>query len=79
MARIMHDRISIDPAVLSGKPAVRGTRIPVEQVLRMLGKGWTHEQIIRQLPSLQVEDIHACAAYAADLLESERVYPVPAA
>lgn len=71
------ERITIDPDVLVGKPVVKGTRISVELVLDMLGRGWTDQQIIGQYDHLTAEDIRACQAYASDLLKSERVYLLP--
>jgi uncharacterized protein (DUF433 family) len=67
--------IAIDPAVLVGKPVVRGTRIAVEWVVDLLARGWTEKQILDNYPGLASEDIRACLAYAAKALQSERVYP----
>ena len=73
------ERISIDPRILAGKPVIRGTRIAVELVVDLLGKGWTQAQILDSYPNITVEDIRACLAYASDMLHAERVYPlVPA-
>ena len=71
------ERITIDEAVLAGKPVIRGTRIAVEQVLDMLAAGWTIDQLLNEFPGLTEADIRACLSYAAEVLRSERVYPVP--
>ena len=71
-----HDRITIDSAILVGKPVIRGTRISVESVIELLGRGWTREQILEQHDQLTPEDIQACLAYAAEILASEKVYAV---
>jgi uncharacterized protein (DUF433 family) len=71
------DRISVDPKVLVGKPVIKGTRIAVEFVLDLLGRGWTTEQILREYDHLTAEDIQACLAYASEGLRSERVYLLP--
>ena len=71
------ERIAIDRAVLAGKPVIRGTRIAVEQVLDSLTAGWTMEQLLDEFPGLTEADIRACLSWAAELLRSERVYPVP--
>lgn len=71
------DRISIDPKVLVGKPAVKGTRISVEFVIDLLARGWTPEQILKEYDHLTPEDIQACLAYASEVLKSERVYLLP--
>ncbi len=66
------ERIVIDPAVLVGKPVIRGTRIAVEFVIDLLGRGWTPEQIVREFDHLAAEDVQACLAYAGEVLKSER-------
>jgi uncharacterized protein (DUF433 family) len=68
------DRITFDPKVLVGKPVIKGTRISVEFVVDLLGRGWTREQILSEYDHLKPEDIQACLAYASDVLKSERVY-----
>ncbi len=53
-------RITIDPDICNGKPAIRGKRITVQTILEFLGSGETHEEILSQYPSLEAEDINAC-------------------
>jgi uncharacterized protein (DUF433 family) len=72
-----HDRISVDSKVLVGKPVVKGTRIAVEFVMDLLGRGWTAKQILHEYDHLTPEDIQACLAYASEVLRSERVYLLP--
>ena len=60
------DRIEINPAVLQGKPVVRGTRIPVEGILRKLSEGSTEADLLAAYPRLTRDDIHAVLRYAAD-------------
>ncbi|MGA7496405.1 MAG: DUF433 domain-containing protein [Isosphaeraceae bacterium] len=71
------DRIIVDPKVLVGKPVIRGTRLAVEFVVDLLGRGWTTEEILREYDHLTPEDIQACLSYASDVLKSERVYLLP--
>jgi uncharacterized protein (DUF433 family) len=71
-----HDRIETKPEVLTGKPVVRGTRIPVELIVELLAQDWSPEEIVDQYPALTREDIQACLHYASETLKSERVYPV---
>jgi uncharacterized protein (DUF433 family) len=71
-------RITIDPGVLAGKPVIRGLRISVEQVLRALAAEVPQEEILRDYPDLQPEDLRACLEYAAETIASERVYLVGA-
>jgi uncharacterized protein (DUF433 family) len=73
------DRIMIDPAVLVGKPVVKGTRIAVEFVIDLLGQGWNEQEILRNYPGLTHDDILACLKYAGETLHAEKVYPIPAA
>lgn len=70
------ERIVIDPAVLTGKPIVKGTRLAVEFLIDLLAHDWTEAEILRNYPGLTHEDIQACLMYASDLLRTERVYPV---
>ena len=70
-------RIAIDPDVLGGKPVVKGTRIAVELVVDLLGRGYTTAQVLRQYDHLTAEDVQACLAYAADILQAEKVYALP--
>ncbi|MGA7489740.1 MAG: DUF433 domain-containing protein [Xanthobacteraceae bacterium] len=68
-----HERIETDPDVMGGKPVIRGTRVPVEIVLRKLGAGMTAEAIIADHPRLTENDIRAAQAFAADYLADEAV------
>ena len=72
------DRILIDPNICHGQACVKGTRIPVHQLVRMLANGDTVEELLAAHPSLSREDIMACLDYAAELAE-EQVTPIQAA
>jgi uncharacterized protein (DUF433 family) len=67
----MFDRITSDPEVLSGKPAIRGTRISVETVLEWMASGATRDEILRRHPHLTAEDIEQALAYAAATVRNE--------
>ncbi len=71
------ERISADPTVLVGKPVVKGTRVAVELVLDLLGRGYSHDDILAQYDHLTREDIQACLEYASELVRSEKVYATP--
>lgn len=75
MDPIWRDRITADPAVMVGKAVVRGTRLSVEFVLEPIAAGWTFDEILANYRGLTIEDIHACVAYAKDVLADERVFP----
>lgn len=67
----MFDRITSDPAILGGKPIVRGTRISVEIILEWMASGATRDDILRKHPHLQAEDIEQALAYAAASVRNE--------
>ena len=62
------DRITIDPEVCNGKPVIRHLRISVETILGFLSAGDSTEDILKQYPVLEEEDIKACLSFAAKLL-----------
>jgi uncharacterized protein (DUF433 family) len=71
----MRDRITIDPNICHGQACVKGTRIPVHQIIGMLANGDTIDELLKEYPSLQRADILACLDYAASLAE-EHVTPI---
>jgi uncharacterized protein (DUF433 family) len=70
---MVHERITLDPKVMFGKPVVRGTRITVELILRKIAAGMTEQQIIEHHPHLTAEDIRAAAEFAASHLAGEEI------
>ncbi len=71
------DYISVDPAVLVGKPVIKGTRLSVEFILDLIAQGWPEDEILRNY-RLEREQVRACAAYAKARLSEEKVFPVAA-
>ena len=69
----LYDRIERNPEVMLGKPVIRGTRIPVELIVRKLGEGASIEDLLDGYPNLNREDIQAALLYAADTLGNELV------
>jgi len=69
-------RIIVDPKIMVGKPIIKGTRIPVEQILRLLGHGLTIEQILKDYPHLTKDDIQAALLYASKITGKEEIYPI---
>ena len=67
------DRIAVDPEILAGKPTVKGTRIPVELLLRKLGEGATERDLLDAYPNLTVDDIRAAMTYAADAIAHDEI------
>ncbi|MHB8383976.1 MAG: DUF433 domain-containing protein [Candidatus Binataceae bacterium] len=70
---MMTKRIEINPAVMMGKPVIRGTRIPVELILRKLAEGATENELVEDYPHLTPEDIRAAIAYGAASVAHEEV------
>jgi uncharacterized protein (DUF433 family) len=68
-----HERIEMNPDIMGGKPVVRGTRVPVELILRKLGVGMSPESILADHPRLTHEDIQAVQASAVDYLADEDI------
>ena len=69
------EHITADPAVLVGKPIVRGTRLAVEFILGLIAQGWPEQEITRNY-RLTVEQVRACVAYAQERLNDEKVFVV---
>ena len=67
----VHERIETKPEVMFGKPVIRGTRIPVERILRELGEGAAPADVLAAQPGLTPDDIRAAQAFAADYLADE--------
>jgi len=69
-------RIEINPKILLGKPVIRGTRIPVELVIKLIAQGWQEKDILKEYPSIKKQDIRAALLYAEKLVAEEEVYPI---
>lgn len=75
-ATMTHRHITLDPAIAHGKPCIKGTRIPVENVLDLVAQGYTFDEIIaRAYPQLNREQLADAVAYANELLQNEAVEP----
>jgi uncharacterized protein (DUF433 family) len=70
------ERIVVNPKIMGGKPIVKGTRITVEQVLKMLAQGLTTKEILKDYPHLSKNDVAAVLLYAAKVAGEEEFYPV---
>jgi uncharacterized protein (DUF433 family) len=64
-------KIEISPDIMLGKPVIKGTRIPVELIIRKLGEGASYEDLLNGYPNLKKEDIQAALLYAAEYLGNE--------
>ncbi len=70
-------RITVNPLVMAGKAVIRGTRIPVDLVVRMVAQGIPEHELLREYPRLTVQDIRAALMYAAEVVAHEDVFPMP--
>lgn len=73
----LFERIVIDPKIMAGKPVIKGTRLPVQQILRLLAQGISMDEVIQDY-DINKEDIFACLLYATEVLENTTVLPIPA-
>lgn len=73
----MYERISIDPDVCHGQACIKGTRIPVHQIVLMLANGDTIDELLKAYPTITRYDILACLEYAGTLAE-EQIAPIEA-
>ena len=74
---LYQNRIIIDPEIMAGKPVIKGTRIPVELVIKRLAQDLDVKQLQQAYPRLTLKDIKACLEYTTSLLQTEDIYPIP--
>jgi uncharacterized protein (DUF433 family) len=74
-AAVAYTRITVDPAVMGGMPCIRGLRVPVATVVAMVADGMTADEIVRDLPYLEREDVEVALRFAADAVR-ERELPL---
>ena len=68
-----NERITKDKNVLGGRPAVKGTRLPVAQILQLMAAGSSEDSILAGYPQLCAEDVRACLRYAGERLEPQEM------
>lgn len=71
---MIRDRIVIDPEILAGKPVIKGTRLSVDFILELIANGWGYDEILKNYPKLEKEDILAAVRYSVEILKDERTY-----
>lgn len=69
----MEERIVVNPKIMVGKPVIRGTRIPVDAIIRRLAEGMSVREIMEEYPNLKEEDIKAALEYAAKVVSGEEI------
>jgi uncharacterized protein (DUF433 family) len=70
---VQHNRIAIDPKIMTGKPCIKGTRISVELILEKLAEGMSHAAILADHPRLSEEDILAALTFALDVMKRQDI------
>lgn len=65
------DHIEVNPAVLVGKPIIKGTRISVELILDRMADGWTMEDVFAAYPHINRDDVLAALSFASELFKEE--------
>ena len=71
------ERITVDPAVMSGRPCIRGLRVTVANLLRLLAARHSHQRILAAYPYLEQADIDARLLYASMRVDDEEIVPAP--
>lgn len=71
----LQERITFNPKQCGGKPCIRGMRIRVSDVLELLADGLTPEEIVRQLPDLELDDVKASVSFASQRISHPTVVP----
>ncbi|UCF07201.1 MAG: DUF433 domain-containing protein [Thermoplasmata archaeon] len=70
------DRIVVNPDIMVGKPIIKGTRIPVDAILRRIAEGLSIDEILEEYPNLTKEDIKAALIYSTEIVNGEDIIPV---
>ncbi|MDP2845997.1 MAG: DUF433 domain-containing protein [Candidatus Methanoperedens sp.] len=72
----MEERIVVNPKIMVGKPIIRGTRIPVDAILKRLADGMSVGEILEEYPNLTGEDIRAALRYVSEVVAGEEIIPI---
>ena len=72
----LYDRIEVNPGVMVGKPVIKGTRVPVDSIVRLMAQGMTVKEILEDYPQLTKEDVRAALEYVADVTSGESMFPL---
>ena len=70
------ERIQLNPKIMVGKPVIKGTRIPVDLLVRMVAQGVSEAEILEEYPRLELADIRAVLSYAAMLVAQDEIFPL---
>ena len=67
------NRLTVDPKQMNGVPCLRGRRLPVATVVGMVAEGMAVEEIVRDFPDLEAEDVHAALVFAAEAVREREI------
>ncbi len=70
------ERITIDPNIMHGKPAIRNMRFTVAQMLELIAGGMSFQDILEDYPYIELEDIQACLEYAVRIAGSKQILAI---
>ena len=70
------NRIKVDPEICHGKPTIRGLRYPVKNMLELLASGMTIDELLKDYPDLERDDLLACIAYASRLVHVKSIHKI---
>ncbi len=76
MEKKLLNRIVVDPRIMVGKPVIKGTRIPVNIIIKQIAQGITIKELLEDYPQLKKEDIKAALMYGAEIIEGETIIPI---
>ena len=72
----LRNRIVVDPTVMVGKPVIKGTRIPIDLILKLVAQGQGTKEILEDYPKLTENDVKAALEYGAELVSGEEIFPL---
>ncbi|MEA3254234.1 MAG: DUF433 domain-containing protein [Candidatus Altiarchaeota archaeon] len=76
MEERLRNRIVINPKIMAGKPVIKGTRIPVDAVIQRIADGMSIDEVLKDYPNLEKDDVRAALNYSVDLIRGEYTIPV---
>ncbi len=72
---VEEERIAVNPKIMVGKPVIKGTRVPVDAIIKRLAQGMSTKELLEEYPNLKEEDVKAALEYAAKVVSGEDITP----
>ena len=76
MEENLKTRVVINPKIMVGKPIIKGTRIPVDAIIKRMAEGMTIKEILKEYPNLTKDDVKAALHYTVDVIRGEDIMPL---